>query len=517
MATQTEQDLKRFENAVNRREYWRTRYQEAYRYVTPNRETFFKYQKGQKKTEKQFDSTAMMALEVFVSRIMSAMFPSWQVWSYFQAGSDIPDGEKEQINKQLEDITEKAFNFINHSNFETQMPLVITDLAYGTGCMLLEEGDSNNLLKHKNIPLAELYLEEGPNFSVETVFRKHTVKARNILRQWPQATLSEDLRQTVEKNPDEDIEIITGSIYEPKEGVYRQTVIAERKKEEIYTWNEDTSPYIVPRWDLTPGEIYGRGPIIKILPDIQCLNLDTEMRMRRQALEVGGVWTAVNDGVINPYNIKLKPNTVIPVASNNNSNRSIDRLPMGEYSPAERELRQEWAMNIRKALFADDLPEIQDGIRTATEWQIRRQQMLKNSGAQLGRLRTEFVDKYMQRVIDILKRNGKIADIRIDGKDVTLKHTSPLAKEQDVEELEGLEVYLATMAQMVEPFAPGLTALTTKLEDIPRFIADKSGGINDLVRTKTETKAVGQQVQDIGMGMAEQVAGEQPQQPPLEA
>ena len=78
----------------------------------------------------------------------------------------------------------------------------------------------------------------------------------------------------------------------------------------------ESTPFIVGRTTVIPGEVYGRGPLMRVLPDIKTLNKMAENSLKSAALAVAGVWTATDDGVINPYSITLAPGVVIPVGSN---------------------------------------------------------------------------------------------------------------------------------------------------------------------------------------------------------
>ena len=51
---------------------------------------------------------------------------------------------------------------------------------------------------------------------------------------------------------------------------------------------------------VAPYEIYGRGPCLYALPDIKTLNKVIELNLKNASLSIGGVFTAVDDGVLNP-------------------------------------------------------------------------------------------------------------------------------------------------------------------------------------------------------------------------
>lgn len=492
----------RFSHAVKRKDNWVTLYREAMEYVTPQREAFYQHAEGDKRSRTLYDNTAQEAIEIFASRIMSTITPSWQRWSEFRAGSAIPEQEEDNVNKALVKFNKVIFDFINHSNFTSQANESYMDLCFGTGAMLCEKGDDEDLLVFTNIPLNQLYLEEGPDGTIQTNFRLLKASARVLAQQFPKADWSDSIKEAIKQNKDDKFEVVMGSVYEPKEKVYYQ-VLFERDGTKINQAHiEQTSPFIIPRWSVTPGEIYGRGPAIKMLATIKTLNKMTEFTLRQAAMAVSGAYTAVSDGVINPYNIKIQPNAIIPVKAAD----SLQPLPMAGSPEYNQLIRSELRQEIKDAFLASPMPSFNDPVRTATEISIRNSEMLKNSGAQLGRLKSEWIEMVIARVVDILRADGKLPkELIVDGKSVSIKHTSPLAKIEDQEDLQGMQTYFSLMGQ-AEAYSEGLFALSTKLENFPTWLANKIGGFEELIRSPTESAELSKQAVEAEQAKMQQEA-----------
>jgi hypothetical protein len=71
-------------------------------------------------------------------------------------------------------------------------------------------------------------------------------------------------------------------------------VIDEKSKTMLYDQDFATQRFIVFRWHVVPGETFGRGPAMQVLPDVRTLNKMVEFKLSALALAVGGVYTAVN-------------------------------------------------------------------------------------------------------------------------------------------------------------------------------------------------------------------------------
>jgi len=492
------QVLTKFKAAVQRKANWKSLYQDAFRYITPQRDTFDPKQAGQKKGQLQYDNTAMEAANTFVSRIMATVTPSWQVWSEFRAGSDIPENDRPEINKKLAELNAILFDFINHSNFTTQAAETYMDLVYGTGAMIIEEGDSEDLLVFTNVPLSELYLEEGPNSSVQTVYRLIKPLTRNLATQFPKGKFSASVKKNMVSPGETDrTDIVTASMFDPKSKIFFQVVLEREAGHVVQFHVEKTNPYIVPRWSVIPGEIFGRGPAIDMLPTIKSVNKMAEFELRAAAMAVSGAYTVVSDGVINPFNLQIRPNMLIPVKAPD----TIQPLALSGSPQFTQLVMSKMQEDIKLAFLADPMPSFDDPVRTATEIQIRNSNFLKKSGAQLGRLKSEWVEKVVERCVDILQRVGKMPSISIDGREVTIKHTSPLAKIEDQEDLIGFNDFLNIMDR-IEPHSPGITALTVKIEDIATYVSGKTGGFEQLIRTPDEAQNAAATVIETGQALA---------------
>jgi len=498
--------IKRCAAAVARKQPWESHLSECYRYAIPHRETFYSYSPGQKKNLDIYDSTAVIGVKKFASRTQATLTPAWRKWTILSPGSEVPEKDHEEVQKKLDNITEIFFDHLNHSNYAQQAHESFLDLAISTGTLTMEEGEGDSAFHFNAIPLAEINPEEGPRGTIETNWRKYKVAARLIDRIWKNADLNENLKKMVQDNPTGEIEFTEGTVYEPKSEKYYHVVIYEEDKHLVYLADYEVSPWIIFREMVVPGEVLGRGRVMNILPDILTANKVVEFVLRNAALAISGVYTGTSDGVMNPWTMRVAPGTVIPVESNDNANPSLRALERsGDFSVAElilSDLRE----NINSALFAAPFGDIDQPVKSATEISMRGQEFIMDSGSDFGRLQTEFVEKVMKRGIHILAKLGKIPDIRIDGKEVTIKHTSPLSRAQDQEDLMAYDQYMERLA----PLGQEVLALGVKIEDIPGYLGDKLGIPQDLQRTKPEREEMMKMV--AGMLAQQQAAAAEGQQ-----
>jgi len=464
--------LKRFNAANSRKALWIDVLQQAYQYALPQREEFYSNQReGQKKNEEVYDSTAINGLQRWASRMVATIMPPWRQWATAVPGSEIPDEEKEQAKVLLEQITDTLFAAFNHSALATQAHEAILEAGVSTGALLFQEGDDDQPFDIVAVPASQIVPEEGPDGTIETVFREWDVPGRLIERKWPDAKIPHTVQQEIKNKPDSKHKIIEGTIYNNETKGYDYKVMIKRGMQIIVEREEEVSPWIVFRTSVMPGEILGRGPIMQALPDILTANKVVEFTLRRAAIDIAGIYTHVNDGAINPYTIQLVPNSLIPVSSNATENPTLRRLDTGGGIDVSQIVLADLRANINDALYSNQLGPVEGPTKSATEISIRQQELVQTAGATFGRLQTELLEKLIKRGLYILQRLGKVAPFKLDGKEVTLRYESPLARAQDAEEIQNITRWM----EIGGALGPQIFMGGAKVEEIPRVMGELLG------------------------------------------
>jgi len=483
--------IKRYETAKAHRGAWEAHWKECYEYALPQREVFNQHASGAKKNTRIYDSTALIATQRFASRLQSTLVPPFKKWAKLAAGTAVPKERQTKIDAQLETTTDTLFSYINNSNLATEANEAFLDLAVGTGALLLEEGEGEDLLRFKAVPLKQLIIEDGPGGTVENVFRDHSVAARDIERIWPKGKASEAVKKMMQEKPDELVHIIEATIWDDKEKQYSFVVIESATKHVVFEDYFEQSPWIVFRWSKVAGERYGRGPIMTALPDIKTANEVVKFVLKNAEKEIAGVYTAVDDGVLNPWTINVAPGAIVPVGQQG----SLQPLVSGGNFNVSELILGDLRDSIRKALYHDQLGAVTGPTKSATEISIRQQELMSDIGSSFGRLQIEFINKLIKRAYYILERNKKVAPIKVGGQVVEIKVISPLAQQQDMDEVTKLGQFVQ-FAGMVGPEA---MQIGLDLEAFPEHIAQLLGVDKTLIRDKEERDALKAQMQQAAM------------------
>ncbi len=488
-AIQAEPLIKRFEQAKTEAQLWFEQSREAYEYVLPQRNILNWHAPGQKKIERIYDSTPIFAARTFASRIQSLLMPSGRNWGRLVAGSMVPKDDRRRIDSQLEEITDTVFRYLRASNVATEVNESLLDLSIGTGPLLLQDGGDEQPLQFKSQPLANVYIEAGPWGSVRTVFREREVALRNLSQEWPAAQWSDLTMAAAVKDGGKKVVIIEGMVFDPARQVYHNVVIELKQEHLAQVLTDEVASWMVPRWMVVANEVYGRGPAMAGLPDIKTLNDIKKLIMQNAAISVAGMWKGTDDGIFNPNTVVLGPGAIIPLAQMDNM-EPLERA--GDFQVGDIVLK-DLQDAVRKHFLAQDAGGAVDGpVKSATEWILRTQELERDAGPSFGRLGTELVVPIVSKVVDILRRRGLIPDIRLDGREVSFRFEGPLAQAQDQDDVMTLQNFL----EIGNALGPELMMQGIKMEDVPKYLADKLGVPASLVRDDAERAKLAEQVQE---------------------
>jgi len=475
---------RRIEKAKGNKLKWQSYLDECYEYFIPEKKLH--NTKGHDNS-KLFDSTAQDSISDYANRMESQLVPSGKEWMKLTAGSEIPKDQKVQVDQQLENMTSILFSHINSSNFSGQINESFLDLGISTGAIIIDEGDGiQSNLHFRNVPLNEIIIERSEKGIVDNVFREITITYGDIPSLFPQIVqnLDADEAKKIEEKPGDDVIFIEGVVknFSKAGSNYTTFVLSEKSKTILYEAVSDSSPWVVFRENTIPGESYGRGRAMRCLQDTKTLNKVVQYYIESTELLANPIYTVVDDGIINPHTLKVRPKTLIPVASPD----TITPLASSGDVRLNIELIQRLQGSIRTTMLSKPFGQIDDTpVRTATEMSIRNSDLAETSSTAAGRIQVELLERVIKRCVFILEQAGKLPELRVDGKEVKIKYTSPSSQTEDKIKLGNALQFV----QMMEAFPPEMVRKNVKLEEFPEFIAEMLDVSPSLIRTGEERKA----------------------------
>lgn len=481
--------MKRYESAQKRRGPWLKLWEESYDYALPQRGGFtYKAVAGSRKTDKIYDATAMDAAEQLAASLLGNLTPTWSQWFGLKPGPDLSDQEAEHLAPILEKAAKTIQDHFDRSNFAVEIHQCYLDLVVGgTASLYFEESQPGafSAFRFSAVPLTQITLEEGESGFLDGAYRELSLTVEHMRTRYPLAEIPADFLRKVSKDLQERYKIIEAVVPEGLAYAYQAYLIDEQEQPHLLAQGRfDQSPVISFRWLKTPGEIYGRSPVMKALPDIKTANKVVELILKNASIAVSGIWQADDDGVLNPSNIELVPGTIIPKAVGSQGLQPLN-MP-GRFDVSQLVLDNLHA-RIRHALLVDRLAPVNSPRMTATEILERSAETAMLLGATYGRLQTELLTPLIQRAFSILKRRGEIPDIALDGRLVVVDYRSPLARAQGQRNVQNTLSWINSVLSM-GPDA----SIAVNLPQAARFLGDAMGVPSDLIRKEIPGLSLGQ-------------------------
>jgi hypothetical protein len=490
--------IEREAKAQARKDEWRSIYEDCYEFALPQRNLYSGYYEGKVagkgKMARVFDSTAIHSTQRFANRLQAGLFPPYKQWCRLEPGSAIPEQDQDAAQEALDRYNVRMFDTLRQTNFDLAMGEFLMDLAVGTAVMMITPGDETTPIRFNSIPQYLVAIEEGSYGNVDNVYRKLRVKAESLQTEFPDVKMSVELDDAMTRSPEKELELVDAVILDQETGRYHYHVIWPAKKQELVYREMRSSPFVVARYTKVAGEVYGRGPLVTAISDIKTLNKTLELLLKNASLAIAGVYTAADDGVLNPQNVKIQPGSIISVARNGGAQGpSLTPLPKAGDFNVSQIVINDLRMNIKKIMMDDTLPPDNMSARSATEISERTRELATNLGSAFGRMITEILVPIVSRTLYVLDQQGMIdLPLRVNGIEVKVTPVSPLAQAQKLQEINDVMQYM----QIANSMGPqGQT--TVAVDRVLKFIAERLGISQELLATPQEQQMMMQQLQQM--------------------
>ena len=483
--------LKRYERAKAKRTNFVDVFEECYEYALPQRESFYYEVSGQRRDDKIFDETAVVGVQEFASRLQSGLVPNFARWADLTAGSETPKEQRDVVNNELEEVTEYVFEILQNSNFAQEVHESFMDLAVGTGVLVCEEGDAINPIRFSAIPLPHVILDTGPDDRIDHVFRERKqIRFDQLPMLYPKGNFNTELQALINNKSDQIttvLEIVCRNYTKTNEEAFLHYAICMTTKSVLMQREMSgvgSNPFICFRWSKCAGEVYGRGPLFNALSAIKTTNLTVEMILENAQMAISGIYQMEDDGVINPDTINLVPGTIIPKAMGSAGLQPIQAA--GSFDVAQLVLG-DMRNNIKRALYNDMLGDPNRTPASATEIVERMADLSRRIGSAFGRLQVELVQPVLQRVVHILKKQGRLEVPTINGREVKIRSVSPLAQAQANQDITAVSRFLELANGA---FGPEAINVLINTEETAAYLAKKFGIPDNLVRDEQEREQI---------------------------
>ncbi len=448
--------IARYQKRKSRRSNFDAHWAEVIEYVIPNfHNTLYTNDdpgnRGEKKQARLFESTGVTCNELLASNLHGMLTSASSLFFGLSTGDPKLDAV-DAVRLWLDDTALKMHAMLNNSNFQTEVHEVYGALgSLGTGFMLVEEDEEFDV-RFQARPIFEAYIAENFQKMVDSVDRVIRMPLRQIEQEF--GRLPEEIRKKIKDPEDElmvlhSIDPIEGKEYPDLKAKGFQFISCWLLIDHKFTLKESgfhEFPCVVPRWTRTLGEIYGRSPAMKVLPDIKMAQEMMKTTLRGGQLTVAPPYQMPDQGIVLP--LKLTPN-----GQNYYRAGTQDRIePLITNARVDYGLQliENVQRKIREAFFLDQLQLGVGPMMTATETSFRKEDQQRTMGPILGRQHFELLRPLVARIYGIGSRRGKFEEPpdELDGRAIQPKYISQIARAQRTSDLGAFARTLQTIAPL---------------------------------------------------------------------
>jgi hypothetical protein len=471
-----------FKRAKQMRSPWEGRWQRLLELGMPYRTSFWPTLRHGEPLATIYDETAMVGIEEMAGRLLSGIFPSGIQWGRLDAPRANP---RQQAG--LAAVQAEMFDVLDRSNFASEAWDGFKDLSgIGNVCLRAIDGDWTMPVRWKAIALPHVWVTPGVDGGWGDIHVRHPMTLYALKAKYPEAEVPAAWSQAAEAG--RMIDVIDSWIRDLSSPVERwlQEVHVDgqdRLAERVHT-GAGSCEYIFGRWSTSSGELYGHGQGMSVLPAIEVVNEMRRMGLAREEMDLAGMWQAEDDGVLNPWAVKLEPGTILPIAPHSRGLQPL--VPPGtrnQRDPRELEMQRH---AIRKALFNETLGPREGTPPTAFEVEERMRDLARQIGPAYHRVWQEIGVPVMVRMRRLLVEQGVIQMPLIDGDEVRAVPSSSMVKAQAIGEVQRVERWAQGLGSL---FGPAAIQTILNPERYARWSAERFDVPAQLPNTPEEIRA----------------------------
>lgn len=473
--------------AINFKTHW----QRLYENIVPRKEDVIATRlPGDRRNADLYDTTAILANEMLASALHGMLTNPETKFFELTFGDPALD-EDEEVKAWCQDCGNRMFRVLNNTNFQTEVYEIYIDLgAAGTACLFMGEHDEN-VVHFSARALKEIRIDENNLGLIDVVYRCFKWRPAQIAQEFGKDKCPPNVIKMIEDNSQDQLEVIHA--VEPVDETDVDSKAKGHKFKSTYSLKNETwilseggfreYPYAVPRWSKTTGEIYGRGPGMAMLPDIEMVNAMMLTVIQGAQKTVDPPLQVEDDGVIGVVRLTPGGLTVVRPGAAPIKPLIIDaRIDFGQ------KMVEDVRNRIRAGFYVDQLQLQQGPQMTAEEVKQRTEEKLRLMGPVLGRQHFEFLKPLITRVFDIMWRKGLLpkAPDKIKGRVFDVRYSSLIAKAQRMAEGRALAQALQLLAP-IEQMKPG-SIDQINIDEIVRDVWEDNGLPHKTLYTKDELK-----------------------------
>jgi hypothetical protein len=447
--TKAQQYSARWASLKNERASWIAHWKDISDYMLPRSGRFFvtDRNRGEKRANNIYDSTATRALRILAAGMMAGMTSPARPW--FRLATGDPDKmDNGAVKIWLNDVTMLMRAIFQRSNTYRALHSLYEELGcYGTGASIIVD-DYEDVIRHIPLTAGEYAIATDERGEVVTLYREFEQTVSQLVKEFGIAGVSPAVKSLYEQKSGSGLDAWVPIIHAIEPRYDRDPTKRDAKNMawascyfETGRVNDDVLresgfkefPSLCPRWAVSGGDIYGNGPGMEALGDVK--QLQHQQLRKAQGIDYMTKPPVQAPTAMKNSEINMLPGGVSYVDASSPSGgirSAFDvRIDLSHLLNDIQDVRQ----RIEKTFYADLFLMLANDTRsgiTATEVAERHEEKLLMLGPVLERLNNEMLAPKIEITFAKMLAAGIIpqAPPELHGEDLNIEFVSTLAQAQ---------------------------------------------------------------------------------------
>lgn len=404
---------------------------------------------------------------------------------------------------QLKYANDTLLSHFNNSNFY----LATTEGLYsnvfaGTMCiMFVDMPDRPEIpLNYISVPIDELFFLEDYNGMVDTVFREHSMSARQIVSRWGEENVHKDILEAIEDDdPTKSFNLKECVI--PSGGKFELSYFFDKWEKLTDEETLPLNPFVVSRWEKTLGNVWGNSPVRDALPNARAEDAIVRDTLKYGAYAANGLWQTQDETInLDVISGKLEPGSAIYMEE------PLQIVPFPGSFNLNFDMAELQARQIGHLMF-DSTPPSEDNLKYMTAEAViaLRQEFFNQVGEPALRLSREYLKVIGEQAFKRLLRRGELDILSVDdvraleipgvNKVEDLLHVNINAAITRALESQQAQETLNSVQAVAQVFGPQEIGINVNTEETIPKVLTALGLPADKLRTNAEKKKIQEDIQ----------------------
>lgn len=441
-------------------------------------------QQSQQPEYTKFDGSLALGNEGLQNRLRTDVFPQNVRFATFKPAPTLElEPEPGADERDLQGAEFLAFKYIHASNFDYVIGACLQDYTTA-GTMFLAQRYSVQQNRFIYTPISQAHIAIDVDSEGEpTAFYRQSVYSYDELVEKFPMMLRVVRRPEDAKANKRLFKIVRACVFDSGKLQWEDSTImsggpgvhnAPYRIGDVEFFAREQCPFVMSRWSYSPGEIYGRSPVMAALPSYRMLNFMSQLAAQGMEFAARGLFALAGLSAQSFRELEIAPGSIIRLDNIENFARIQGPTAQPDVMGFIEYLRQD----IKQLMLWDKLPDPRTtgNSASATEIAERIQEASRSYSIPLSQL-TRFVRQVMRYVLSHIEQEAQGFG-NIDESEIVLN--SPLASQQDMADATKLAEFHAGLLQM--GIDPMIVSTTVDQERLITELARLSGIDLSLIR-----------------------------------